>query len=435
MNAELYILWDASTIWGLMALRAAQAFALPCRLVKAQEIAQGLLSGKPPAMLLVPGGAARLKCAALGRAGREAIRAYVRAGGRYLGFCGGAGLGLTAGSEAEGLGLCPWGRAGYGSRLQHLMSGHMLASVEPGSLTPAVLPAAPHSSEETGSGEGRMQASLPVWWPGRFAPRRDGNVRVLARYAVPDRDFWVADMALGTVPRGTLDAWRDLYGVNLSTDFLTGQPVIIHGAFGRGTYTLSYSHLETPDSPQANAWLAHLLSAQAGLSPQGTRVPAWEPDSEPPLWDETEENAPLLRARIQTMRLLHTGAAHNLLFHRTHWLMGWRTGIPGAALNSLRAGLSAALRHPPTGETRRYWKQHRAHFATIFPLFRQGAENYLLAERLATTLGPSMPDAVSARSLEEQRRAIFGHAMTGGGLIGDVQAMLDEIIYLQECAT
>ena len=90
MNAELYILWDASTIWGLMALRAAQAFALPCRLVKAQEIAQGLLSGKPPAMLLVPGGAARLKCAALGRAGREAIRAYVRAGGRYLGFCGGA---------------------------------------------------------------------------------------------------------------------------------------------------------------------------------------------------------------------------------------------------------------------------------------------------------------------------------------------------------
>mgnify|MGYP002597151385 CR=1 FL=1 len=75
------ILWDASHIWGLMAWRAVRALGLPCRLVKGQEIAEGAYLGKPGGvspnggpqqsgagvrLLLVPGGNARLKAAALG---------------------------------------------------------------------------------------------------------------------------------------------------------------------------------------------------------------------------------------------------------------------------------------------------------------------------------------------------------------------------------
>lgn len=440
MNTELYILWDASTIWGLMALRAAQAFALPCRLVKATAIAQGLLSGKPPAMLLVPGGAARLKCAALGRAGREAIRQYVREGGQYLGFCGGAGLGLTAAREEDGLALCPWTRAAYGDRLQHLISGHALVETAQSPLTPAFGPCActeqatQHTAPVQEAPSAPALASVPVWWPGRFAPQDGGDVQVLARYARPDADFWVADLPLSSVPHGTFAAWRDLYGVNLSADFLQGQPVIIHGSYGKGAYTLSYSHLETPHSPQANAWLAHLLAAQGGLRPQGNLVPPWHPDKEPVRWEDTALNAPLLAARAETLRLLETGAAHNLLFRRTCWLMGWRTGIPGAALNSLYAGLSTALSLPPTADARAYWAHCRPRFAEIFPLFRQGAEDYLLAERLATTLAPTMPEAVSKHGLNAQREALFGHAMTGGGLISELLETVDELIYRQEGA-
>ena len=63
-----------------MAWRAVRALGLPCRLVKGQEIAEGAYLGKPGGMprqsgqrqgksgvslLLVPGGNARLKAAAL----------------------------------------------------------------------------------------------------------------------------------------------------------------------------------------------------------------------------------------------------------------------------------------------------------------------------------------------------------------------------------
>ncbi|MFQ8890615.1 MAG: BPL-N domain-containing protein [Bilophila wadsworthia] len=91
---DIAIFWDASQLWGLLVWRAAEAFGLPYRLVKAKEIAQGALSDKT-SLLIVPGGTARHKSAALGEKGREAVRAWVRGGGRYVGFCGGAGLGLS----------------------------------------------------------------------------------------------------------------------------------------------------------------------------------------------------------------------------------------------------------------------------------------------------------------------------------------------------
>ena len=63
--APIHILWDSAHIWGLMAWRAVRALGLPCRLVKGQEIAEGAFLRKPgpgeAALLLVPGGNARLK--------------------------------------------------------------------------------------------------------------------------------------------------------------------------------------------------------------------------------------------------------------------------------------------------------------------------------------------------------------------------------------
>jgi hypothetical protein len=425
MCTGLYILWDASTIWGLMALRAAQAFALPCRLVKAQEIAQGLLSGKPPHILLVPGGSARLKCQALGQQGREAIRQYVAQGGHYLGFCGGAGLGLRAAREEEGLGLCPWGRATYGDRLQHLISGHACTKL---TTEAAQLPLIPASFQQ-------QSPALPVWWPGRFAPQAGSEVAVLARYSRPAADFWVADLPLASVPEHLFDVWRKVYGVDLSAEFLHDQPIIVHGSYGKGSYTLSYSHLETPASPQANAWLAHLLAKEGGLRPQASIVPAWEPDNEPVLWASTAEHSALIAARHTLRGLLHTGIEHNLFFRRTPWLTGWRAGIPGAALNSLYTGVCTVLKQQPSKATLACWAQHREEFQQLFPLFLDGAEGYLLAERLATTLAPPMPDAVSKRGLKDQREALFGHAMLGGGIIGALLAIIDELVYVQTQGT
>ena len=426
MKQQLCILWDASHIWGLMAWRAATALRLPFRLLKASEIAQGALACKPPALLLAPGGTARLKAAALGPAGKQAIRDFVANGGAYLGFCGGAGLGLTGDG---GLGLCPWQRAPYVDRLQHLVSGHVLAKTTAHPLCPEAV-AAPPAREHGG------MRSLPVWWPGRFAPpaepdKGEGNgVRVLAAYSRPDRDLCLADIPLASLPQDIFGAWQALYGINMRADFLTDQPCILQGTFGRGTYVLSYSHLETPDSPDANAWLAHLLRTLAGLTPHGDTLPPWDVDRLPTRWPKHRETTPLFRARAGLMRLMRLGTRHNLIFRRTPWLRGWRTGIPGAALNNLHAALCTALSLPPTAEALRFWQAQKDRVRALLPLFIQGTEGYLLAERLGTTLAAGLPDVVDRRGLKAQREALFGRPMEGGGLYQELLDIADELVFL-----
>ena len=186
--APIHILWDSAHIWGLMAWRAVRVLGLPCRLVKGQEIAEGAFLRKPgpgeAALLLVPGGNARLKAQALGPDGLETVRRWVAQGGRYLGFCGGAGLALRHENAAAGLNLCPWMRAAYPQRLHHLISGHVRVRLR--ADDPRVPP-------ELTAGQA-ADAALPVWWPGRFAPEAGEDVRVLAAYDAPGEDFWLADL-------------------------------------------------------------------------------------------------------------------------------------------------------------------------------------------------------------------------------------------------
>lgn len=425
---KLYILWDEAHIWGLIAWRAVRAMDLPYQLVKGKDIAHGVLSCKSPALLLVPGGSARLKAAALGAKGRKAIAEYVAAGGHYLGICGGAGLGL---SDPDGLGLCPWKRAAYTDRLQHLVSGHVLTHCAPHPLSPPT----PSLSADTAT-EGSSDIPLPVWWPGRFDPQLDSPVSVLATYgrsAVDAGDLWVADLPLASLPPSIFGEWQALYGIHIQPDFLCGQPCVIHGKYGgsdgAGTYTLSYSHLETPDSPAANGWLAHLLHRLAGF-PLSTRpIPPWPIAAQAPLWPRDEHTRPLWEARDALQQIMELGLAHGLLFRRTEWLWGWRTGIPGAALNNLYAALCTALALKPSPETLHYWHSRREAFCRALETFTPGVQGYLLAERLATTLADS--NAVDRKGLKEQRTSLFGPPMSGGGLYKELLDVADELIFLE----
>ena len=460
------ILWDASHIWGLMAWRAVRALGLPCRLVKGQEIAEGACLGKPDAaapnsgasLLLVPGGNARLKAQALGPAGRAAVRRWVANGGNYLGFCGGSGLALSHPDPDHGLNLCPWTRAAYPERLHHLVSGHVRAHVTPGkefSPLPARGDATPPPPEKTGSsepgqcpgsrrtahreplqrnGESVFSPSLPVWWPGRFAPQEDERVTVLAAYGAPDADFWLADLPLQSLPPGVFSNWRALYGVNLSADFLEGQPLVVSGAYGDGRYVLSYSHLETPHSPDANAWLAQLLRRMTGIAPIRSDVPLWQLRHPCAAWSASS-GAPLLNALRHMRGLLDMAVEQHLFFARTHWLWGWRTGLPGAACNNLHAALCTAASLEPSQVALAYWRSASERFAALETLFAAGAEDYFLACRLAETLSPTMPDTVDKRGLDHQRLSLFGHPMNGGGILAELQTIADELVYLSQDAT
>jgi hypothetical protein len=409
-----YIVWDASHIWGLLAWRTAQSLDLPYRLVRGEEIAQGLLSGKPPALLLVPGGNARMKSVALGAAGMQAIRDYVRGGGAYVGFCGGAGLGL---SGSEGLGLCPWGRARFTDRMQHFVSGHVHARVARGhDLVPADL-----------CTDACAEPPVPIWWPGRFAPEKTGDVEVLATYTTPCDDFWVADLPLDTLPPGTFSEWESLYDIRLRPTFLEDQPCILSGRYGKGRYVLSYTHLETPDSPTANRWLLHIIRTLGGIEPPLQRVPAWDLENQQAAWLDPD----LLHARGIFDDIVTIGRNHCLFFKRNAWLIGWRAGIPGANLNNLYAAVVTAVSNPPTAECTAYWQEQRQPFMRKLALFHEGVKGYLLAERLAMTLSKTFPETVSRESLRNQRAALFGPPMDSGGLYQELLDTLDELLYRQ----
>ena len=425
----VHVLWDASHLWGLMAWRSLRCLGVPCRLCRAEEIADGGLLGKPQhgddgaaPVLLVPGGNARIKACRLGAKGLAAIREHVACGGVYLGFCGGAGLALT--SRAEGsLNLCPWSRAGYPERLHHLISGHVQARIASTTSMDGCLP----------PGAAGATLSLPVWWPGRFAPQQDGDVQVLATYAGPDTDLWLADLALSTIPSPVLTAWQEQYGLDLSADHMDGLPLVVAGRHGQGRYVLSYSHLETPASPQANAWLVHLLRG-LGLEVSGQTeggIPDWNLDNSAA--DLPSPDATLVQALHDVRALLDMGCEQHLFFRRTPWLWGWRAGLPGAVLNYLHTGLHTALVTtgdlPARGNVLAWWRGITPQFRAACADFVREAETCLLAYRLRDTVAQSLPDAVSASELAARREHIFGHPMTGGGMVDALLSWLEELIY------
>jgi len=417
----LHILWDDSHVWGIIAARAVRAMDIPFRLIRGKEVAAGLFKRERPSLLLTPGGNARHKAESLGPSGIREIREYVAGGGRYLGFCGGAGLALTTGDPSAGLGLCPWKRGRFDDRLQHFMSGHLRVAL-PGRNT---------SGEEFIPADFVNSPGLPVWWPGRFEPETEGDVTILATYEQPGPDFWLADLAIADLPPDTFAAWNDVYGVSITPTFLAGQPCIVHGRHGTGEYVLSYSHLETPDSPEANRWLAHLLRQLAGLAPACEHIPPWPVRSSQErtgvLWDD-----PLLAKMEDDFESIRvTGLKHGLLFERTDWLMGWRSGIPGANLNNLWAALRVIRETEPVDGARAFLSSHGEKLCSTVSLFREGCTQYFLAKRLAQTVSRFMPEAVSPELLNEQRTALFGPPMHAGGLYKAIMDPIDELAYLQ----
>jgi len=427
---RVFVVWDDSHLWGLLVLRFLRALNVPHGILRAHDIAEGALSGKsgrgePPALLIAPGGWARGRALRLGEAGLAAIREFVAAGGNYLGFCGGAGLGLTSPRPGESLGLCPWGRMGFAGRLQHFLSGDVrLATGGHDALT------LPESSE----------LLAQVWWPAQFAPpaakpgaapgeNTSDGVSVLARYAGLGPDFWVADLNLSRFPEEALCDWENLYGLQVRPDFLTNRPAVISGRYGQGRYVLSYPHLETPDSPEANRWLAHLLRGLAGAHcPEDTaQTPPWRVGADEVLWDD-----PALRAAKAALEeAIGLGQDHLLLFWRNPWLLGWRRGVPGPGINSVYALICEALAQRPTPKALAYWRTQSDEFAGLARLFCQGLSGLLLAERLDMTVrqtpGVDGADDVFTKNLREMRTALFGPPPAAGGVCGQMLGILEEL--------
>ncbi|MHC1791274.1 hypothetical protein [Solidesulfovibrio sp.] len=415
MAAPFAVLWDHSHLWGLLLCRGLAALGVDFVPVTCAAVAAGALAAARPLALLVPGGFARRKFAALGPAGAAAVRAYVADGGGYFGVCGGAGLAL---SHGDGLGLCPWTRRPFADRLEHLVSGHvrLVADVE-SPFFPAGLP-------------GTIEA--PVWWPAGFVPPAGpsdrasaGTVTPVAAYAGAGSDLMLADIALGSMPQALLAACQERFGLTLTPAFLDAGACVIAGRRGRGHYVLSHAHLETPDSPQANAWLAHLLELFApGAVPPSRAIPAWDPASEPVRFADPH----LGSARRDMASVMAAGIDARLLFQRNPWLLGWRPGMPGFSLSNLAAMLAGASALEPTAAAVAYWREAGPEFARRTAVFARRLETFFPAQRLEITLSLMERRAGVEPNLAAERRELFGASPGGGGLCGELADSLDGLL-------
>lgn len=412
MRKTVYILWDSSHIWGLMALRAMRSFGLSCRLVKGIEIAQHGLLGKsgPNALLLIPGGNARQKAASLGKNGRNAIRQWLEGGGLYLGFCGGAGLALCQKNPDDGLNICPWKRASYGQRLYHLVSGHVRAKTE-----------------------GNEIVSLPVWWPGRFESKSNDDLRILARYLEPDEDFWVADLPMSRIPGHVASFWSKCRGIESARIFPVDEPLTIHGKYGHGNYILSYAHLETPGSSQANLWLANLLEKYWQIDIPRVVAPQWRTDlaanmTPAKLNSNMNFREIMTVAHNQVSGLMDLGCALHVFFKRQSWLWGWQSGFPGMACNNIIAALAALSSINDEQYEPHFQVSGKEYFLNIFNKFISDAESYLWTCRLDRALDAINSDQPALGS-RQWGFEIFGHPMLGGGLASEITNILYEYIY------
>lgn len=455
----IQILWDASPLWGHLVLNAVIQTGLSYSIIRTTESnltyeeMRKKFVGK---ILIVPGGFGRMKEEILGEQGKKAICDFVADGGVYIGFCGGAGLALS--HNGVGLGLCPWGRGVYNSRLEHLISGHLISSMNSDTLF-----------------QNNTEIALPVWWPGRFQeplPERKEEVekgqpvRVLARYKAMGKDLYVADIPLTKLPQTVFEDWENLYGVTLLPHLLNNEPLVISGDYGKGKYYLSYSHLETPDSLEANAFFAQILCScipeienreennlekndkismqnafytndiESRRDMNAARTIFNSPYK--PVWLAKLEGGkvsnPLLLELYKLLEELFVLAVDlHLLFVRNDWLYGWQTSIPGSQLNALRVALlqSLFLKQDPKRDA--FFAKNSAIFDEKLRIFVNGAKTWFLARKLSEVMGGTPEKGyVSKAILQEQRKELFGLHMSGGGLCGELIEWLNELLFCTE---
>lgn len=250
--AQARLLWDGGYFWSLMCLEAAEALGLDLAPITAAQVAEGGLQGAR--LLVVPGGRPALKKRALGQPGAEALQRWIADGGRYLGFCGGAGLALKV---PDGLGLVNLGRATGRRRLPSLSGPVRVAPCQ--------------GQERHALWQGLAQpTALHIWWPGQFTWGRgsgDDSIQAVAAYQGAAPGLYSADLQVDQVKPGSWPELEASYGLNLDPALLGGQPAMVEARLGIGRLLLSYPHLDTPHEPTAGRAFANLWQNWAGLQP------------------------------------------------------------------------------------------------------------------------------------------------------------------------
>jgi hypothetical protein len=400
------LFWDQSLVWGLICVQTLREMGVPFDPLGAQDIAQGRLGAYR--VLVVPGGWAAHKLRALGETGADSIRNFVREGGSYIGFCGGAGLAL---SDSRALGLVPVERMGLSDRL----------------------PSASGEVTIRGSTDHPAWKGLPsevpvsVWWPSQFHWQPMPRVLCLASYRAAGKDFRVADLAVSDMQSTNLKwpEWEKVYAINLNPARLLGHPAILEARTGKGRLVLSYPHLETPGDTWGNRLFLNLLDyldrKAAPHFPKGPRHDRLATYGKPA--GPGSQALACIHRMAETVQSLMEFGERNLLWSwRRPWLLAWKRGIRGleysmlaVMIRTLRDAAEAAgassveWRGDP-------WLDSAGRMEEKVDTFCRLAVRLLLEEKLASEAGRLTKLGRVNREVDELRGRLFGSNMNHGGI-------------------
>jgi hypothetical protein len=412
------LFWDESFLWGLMAWRALREAGLPFDLLRAEDIRSGALSHYR--MIFVPGGWASNKLLALGEEGCEEIRHFVKAGGSYLGICGGAGM-----ATDDGIGLMPVGRKPSPQRVPSFSGGVRISSAD-------------HMIWQ-----GIEEPTFTVWWPSQFRIG-DHDTRILATYKEAQMDAFSSDIRVEDGLSYGWPALEERYGILLDPSRLRGEPAVLEGRYGDGKVFLSMLHFDTPGDRNGavvlrNLWRC-LASSDLSTPPVSSDVqndPS-RPDLSPEILASMEE--------IDTgvTDLVTTGVSNFLWYWRNPFLLQWRRGVRGLEYSTLAVMIA---------EIRKRLDRYRCGYSDMRPGLSESidpirlpsyleeirrritpfvakAQRLLIRERFYMQKAPLSPLVCADEEIQRLRQELFASAMSHGGDFKRLIDAVDRLLYL-----
>lgn len=405
------LFWDQALPWGIICAETLQQLDIPFHLLTAEEIAAGRLDGYR--ILLVPGGWASHKIEALGKLGETRIKEFIRRGGSYLGFCGGAGMAL---SSRPSLNIVPLERMPLSDRLPSA-SGHVVVRGIEGHPAWTGLP---------------LEFPVSIWWPSQFNWQPLPGCTPLGVYLSAGSDFRVADICVSDLDGYSVSwaQWEKVYGINLNPERLIGHPAILEAREGRGRLILSYPHLETPGDRLGNQLFRNILHYLDSMASKRVFVKD-SPSAPKPLFDAPpgENSLDLIRkAKDAIDELISFGERHLLWTWRQPWLLQWRRGIRGLEYGSLAVAMSVLAdeceRMEPCGRELDPWREAAGKLEESVRSFCRPARRLLLEENLALQAGALTKLGKVNDTVDQLREELFGNRMSHAGIC---QTLFDEL--------
>lgn len=406
INNNLGIYIKNSHMWGCLFLDFLRKESIPFKIINEPSYEE-LRDVK---LLVVPGGFASERAKGLGKKGFDTIREYVKNGGIYFGVCGGAGLCLDHGEYT--LGICGLKR----KRMEHRVpnfSGHLQVTLTGDFLTNF------GSLPDIGK-----KIAVPVWWPSQFHWNENSDVKRLAIYHKPMEDLWIADIPFYVLKEMHIQEVEKLYGINLDFSYIKHEPCILMGGFGKGKYFLTYPHLETPGSNDANRLLVHVLSTFLKKDFSAKGIEGINLLSPKISWDDE-----VLLFIFHGLHELISKAQENfLLCWRKKWLLGWRRGVIGLSLNSLLYVISFLLENNPSNSCKSLWSEKRDECKSLFFRFKQEFEKYIVIQREYYLKNPHRaPDRFGGDPIHNQIVKLTGPFPGDGGLFKEISCLLERV--------